>query len=221
MKLSVTDVASIGVLVCAVTLTGVVLRRELATPSPTTGEISVRPRADVQLVGQVIGAADAPVPVVVFGDFQCPYCARAQPILKEILRAYEDRVKIVYRHLPLEAIHPHAWTAALAAECAAEQGAFAAFHDLLYSVQDSIGTLSWKNLAARAGVRNRSLFEDCLAQERHAGSIERDILLARDLRIDRTPTFIVGDAMYLGLPPVRWLEQRLAAELERAAVAPP
>jgi protein-disulfide isomerase len=210
MRLSILDVASLGLLACALTLTGVVVKRDLISSRPRNAVTKVRPRADVQLVGRSIGSPEANVPVVVFADFQCPYCARAQAVIKQTLAEYSGEVKIMYRHLPIETIHPHAWTAALAAECAGDQGAFHAYHDLLYAHQDSIGKISWSDLAVRAAVPSQEQFESCLREERHTGAIERDVLLARELKINGTPTFIVADEAYSGLPPSSWFRQQIA-----------
>jgi protein-disulfide isomerase len=130
--------------------------------------------------------------------------------MKSTLADYPRDVKIMYRHLPLETIHPHARTAAMAAECAGAQGRFPAYHDLLYSHQDSIGTISWTDLAVRAGVASSREFEECLAQERFAGEVERDVLLAKELNVTSTPTFIIGDEAYTGVPPAAWIKRQIA-----------
>jgi protein-disulfide isomerase len=209
MKLTVGDIAAVGILACAVVLTASVLKDHPAPQSSVATTFQVFPRPDLDLVGQVIGRADAGVRVVVFSDFQCPFCAASQPVLRELLRADSNRVQVVYRHLPLETIHPHSWTAALAAECAGDQGRFRAFHDMLFDVQDSIGLIPWVEVASRSGVASPGEFAACLAEERHLGRVERDVLLARDLGVDRTPTFIVGDQGYRGTPPRSWLSERI------------
>jgi len=214
-RFSVVDLAAAGLLGCAVILTGIAIRRELVDPVPKPVVRKVPLLPDLHLVGRPLGPEGASLPIVVFADFQCPYCARAQSLIREILAAYPGRVRIMYRHLPLETIHPHAWNAALAAECAADQGAFRAYHDLLYALQDSIGKMSWTDLAARAGVARLDAFRKCVDDERNSGAVERDVLLARELEVDRTPTFVVGDELYPGLPPAGWLRSRVARALRR------
>ena len=216
MKLSVTDLASLGILACAIALTGLHIRREFfRRPVETSPTFKIGMRPDVKLVGRVIGDGSAPIPMIVFADFQCPYCARAQQMIRETLQSDSERVKVLFRHLPLETIHPDAWKAALASECAADQGAFKAYHDLLYAKQDSIGLVSWSDLAVRSGVGNVAEFDSCLSEERHTGSIERDILIARDLGIDRTPTFVIGDEGYRGIPPASWVKKQVAKTSDR------
>lgn len=201
---------AVGIFACALVLTGVVIRRELFSQASETAVFRVFPRPDVNLVGRVIGSEMASVPIVVFADFQCPYCADAQRTIKAILAADPDGVKILYRHLPLETIHPYAWTAALASECAGDQDAFPRYHDLLFALQDSLGELSWTDLAVRADVADTSVFDRCVSEERHAGTVERDVLLARDLGIDRTPTFVIGDEAWRGVPPASWVRKQVA-----------
>lgn len=217
MKSSVADIASLGILGCALLLTSVIVKREFLDPEPRSPTRKVPRRADVQLVGRVIGKSDAAVSVVVFADFQCPYCARAQALIQATLRRNEGRVNVIYRHLPLQTIHPRAWEAAIASECAGEQGVFHEYHDLLYARQDSIGRIPWQEFAARAGAAAPESFERCLESEQPNDAVERDVVLARQLGIDRTPAFIVGDQMYAGVPPSAWIERRIAAELRRAA----
>ena len=197
-------------------LTGLYVRREFAAapsaPSPVI-EITVRP--DVNLVGHVFGPDSAPVSVAVFSDFQCPYCAQAQGLITTILTEYPGRVRVLYRHLPLETIHPQAWAAAMASECAADQEDFAAFHDLLFARQDSLGLLSWHEYAVRAGVRDLAEFDHCVAGQQDTGVVERDVMLARELGVDITPTFIIGDKAYRGLPSIAWLREQIDQVLRR------
>ncbi|HEX6314972.1 MAG TPA: DsbA family protein [Gemmatimonadaceae bacterium] len=213
-KLALLDVATLAILGCASLLTGVAVHREFFSKPDDAAAFKVPVRADLNLAGRVIGSSRAPVSLTIFADFQCPYCANAQAALRSLL-SVDPRVKIRYRHLPLETIHPHAWKAALAAECAADQGAFEAYHDLLFAKQDSIGKIAWSELAVRSGVRSTPEFEACLAEERHSGTIERDVLLARDLGIDRTPTFVVGENGYRGVPSRTWLKWSIEQAAKR------
>lgn len=217
MKLALVDAVSVGILCCAVVLTGVTVKREFANHQPRPAVTKVTPRPELSLVGHSMGDVNASVPIVVFADFQCPYCAQAQPLVKQMLAEYPREVRFIYRHLPFQSVHPYARTAALAAECAGAQGAFVDYHDLLYSRQDSIGIIPWKDFAARAGVLSSAEFEACLAEERYIGEIERDILLAQDLEIDRTPTFVIGDAAYAGVPPSDWIRNQIALTRSSAA----
>jgi protein-disulfide isomerase len=220
MKHSAMDFATLGIFACAVVLTGVVVRREFfRSNSPAMpAERTVFPRKELTMVGRVIGPDTAPVTIVEFSDFQCPYCAKAVAVMDSLRGKYPDKAKVLYRHLPLETLHPFAWTAALASECAADQGKFSEYHDLLFRVQDSLGHVTWPSLAKRAGLSNVKAFEQCLTEERHSLSIKRDVLLARDLDLRGTPAFIVGRDLFEGTPPFAWFERRVSEALRGKAV---
>jgi protein-disulfide isomerase len=101
----------------------------------------------VQATDHVIGASHAPVTVVEYGDFECPNCKQAAPAVKLLLERFAARVQVVFRHFPLEEVHPHALAAAQAAECAAGQGKFWEMHDLLFANQDHLKTHQLRSYA--------------------------------------------------------------------------
>ena len=120
------------------------------------------------------GPLDAPVTVVEYGDFECPYCGRAEPQVRELLRDFSD-VRYVWRHLPLSDVHPHAEHAAEAAEAAAAQDAFWPMHDLLLTHQDALETSDLVGYAGRLGLdveRFAGDLEACLGRERIAADVE-------------------------------------------------
>lgn len=92
----------------------------------------------VQTADHVIGASHPPVTIVEYGDFECPNCKQAAPAVKLLLERFAGRTRAVYRHFPLEEVHPHALAAAQAAECAGGQGKFWEMHDLLFANQDRL-----------------------------------------------------------------------------------
>src|SRR5205085_4070096 len=114
----------------------------------------VDPRRD-----HVRGPLDAPVTVVEYGDFECPFCGQAEPVLRELLHDFAD-VGYVWRHLPLNDVHPHAQLAAEAAEAAAEQGAFWEMHDLLLDRQDALEPDDLVGYAAELGLDVKRFTED-------------------------------------------------------------
>src|SRR6188508_427866 len=97
------------------------------------------------------GPADAPVTLLEYGDYECPYCGRAYPIVKEIQRRLGDRLRFVFRNFPLNSVHPHAGVAAQAAEAAAAQGKFWEMHDLLYEHQHDLADVDLQSLAIKVG----------------------------------------------------------------------
>ena len=200
MKDALSNTVTVLLVVCALVVTGMVVKRELfSTPtpeSPTAREIDGWRELTVE--GQIFGAQDAPVKIIEFSDFQCPFCAKVQPALREVRNAYPGQVAVVYRHLPLERIHPYAFGAALAAECAGAQGRFGPYHDVLYARQDSIGPDRWARFAMEAGVPDMKRFEKCLREERFRARVQRDIDAAQRLGFNGTPTFIVNGRSFSG-----------------------
>jgi protein-disulfide isomerase len=100
----------------------------------------------------VRGPADAPVTIVVFGDFQCPYCSRLNPVLKDVLAKYDGKVRLVYKFLPLKSIHPQAEAAAKAAMAAEKQGKFWEYHDALLESYQELSEEKFVEIAARLGL---------------------------------------------------------------------
>lgn len=194
------------VALCALAVTGLVLRREVFASS-------AGPQAEVRTVqgwqalaraGNPMGPAQPRVRVVEFSDFQCPFCAQAAMDLKQLRRKYPGQVAVIYRHFPLPA-HRYAQTAAVASECAAEQGRFEAYHDLLFASQDSIGVTAWDTYADRAGVTDLPRFRGCLAGSSAAARVDRDRDIATRLGTRGTPTFVVNGKMFSGSnPPGGW-----------------
>lgn len=157
--------------------------------------------------GRWIGPPNASVVLIEFADFQCVHCARLKPHLEEIRRRHPYRIALVYRHLPLEDIHPFARGAALASECAADQGRFLPYHDLLYDQQDSIGVKTYRQFAQDAGVADLDDFEACLREERFAPRLDEDIRAAYMNAIPGTPTLIVNGLVVPGVSGLAELEE--------------
>lgn len=136
------------------------------------------------------GPLEAPVTIVEYGDFQCPYCGRAEPIVRDLLRHRAD-VRYVWRHLPLTDVHPRAQLAAEAAEAAAEQGAFWKMHDAMLERQDRLGPGDLIGLAGELGL-DADQFRSSLDERRAAGRIDEDIERAAASGVVGTPTFFVN-----------------------------
>jgi protein-disulfide isomerase len=139
----------------------------------------------------VSGLAEAPYELVMYGDFECPYCAAAQSILARVRSRLGEELRFAFRHLPLESVHPHARHAAEAAEAAAAQGAFWEMHDALYAAR---GRLEDADLVARA--RELGLDAERIGRElesgEHAARVERDASGAAALGLTATPVFFVN-----------------------------
>ncbi len=155
-------------------------------------------------VGHVIGPEKASVKIVEFSDFQCPGCGAMQRILA-VLRERHPDVAVVFRHWPLRRIHPHAYSAALAAECAGEQGRFEPYADALYGEQWRIGVKPWDAFARDVGVQDLAGFQQCLDEARYANIVTRDLETAEELQLSATPTIIVN-GFVLVAPPLAMIE---------------
>ena len=163
------------------------------------------------------GPADAPVTVLEYGDFECPYCGQAEPVLRELLRDFGD-VAYVWRHLPLNDVHPNAQRAAEAAEAAAEQGAFWEMHDLLLDNQDALGWRDLLGYAARLGL-DVDRFEDDLRTRIGAGRIAEDVDSADLSGVSGTPTFFVNALRHYGAYDVATLSAAVKAARAREFVS--
>ena len=162
------------------------------------------------------GPFDAPVTLVEYGDYECPYCGRAYPVVKQLQEVYGDRLRFVFRNFPLNTIHEHAGVAAQAAEAAAAQDKFWDMHDLLYEHQDDLAELDMVQLALRLGLEVYR-FEADLSGERYAKRIREDFRGGVRSGVNQTPTFFINDARYDGPLELDALKTAIDAALADAA----
>jgi protein-disulfide isomerase len=146
----------------------------------------------------VLGPADAPVTLVEYGDYQCPACGAAHPMVKVILKRLGAKLRFVFRNMPLSEIHPYAELAAEAAEAAAAQGKFWEMHDALYEHQDELGPDLVTTLAKRLRL-DTSRFEDDLVSRRFLDHVKRDFMGGVRSGVNGTPTFFVDGMRYDGI----------------------
>ncbi len=150
----------------------------------------------------IIGNPDAPITIVEFSDFQCPFCARFHTqTLPSLLEEYieQDKVKIVFRDFPIQSIHPNALPASIAAECANDQNKFREMHDILFEKQNS-----WNRLEVNDALSlfsqyasnmqlDQAVFDACLTSGKHIPEIQNDLNDGRDYGVSGTPGFFVGN----------------------------
>ncbi|WP_299025757.1 thioredoxin domain-containing protein [uncultured Thermanaerothrix sp.] len=160
-----------------------------------------------------LGPANAPITIIEFSDFQCPYCQRWHvQVWPKIQAAYGDKVRLVYRDFPLYSIHPEAAPAAEAANCANEQGKFWEFHDLLFRGGLSLGREAYLAYAERLGLK-MDQFTTCLDERRYQAEVEGDYAYAVDLGINSTPTFFINGIALLGAQPFEVFQRVIELEL--------
>ncbi len=183
-------------------------------PQPTPEPAPVV--ADIQVADDdhIRGNADAPVTLVEYSDFECPYCFSVQPTLEQILEEYGDQVRLVYRHFPLS-FHPQAQKAGEAAECAGEQGEFWAMHDKLYELneQDGLTIDNYKAAAKELGL-NSSQFNSCLDEGKYAQAVKDDFNQGSQNGVSGTPATFINGTLISGAQPLSAFTAAIDAALE-------
>lgn len=171
-------------------------------------------RAELDLEGAPVrGAVDAPVTIVEFSDFHCPFCRSVQPTLTQLLARYEGRVRLVYKHLPLDALHPQARQASRASWCAAQQDRFWEFHDAIYaSGSNDASDAAMEGVATRVGL-DVSAFRECLAGSDAARAVDRDATQGEALGLTGTPGFFINGRQLSGAQPLEAFVQVIEEEL--------
>ena len=172
-------------------------------------------RVDVSTEGAPFrGAAEAPVVLVEFSDFHCPFCKRAQETLKEVLERYSGKVKLVYRDFPLDSLHPQARQAAEAARCAHDQGKFWEYHDELFAHAPKAGPDDLRRYAEQVKL-DVAKFEGCLEAGAHKATVQKDVEEAGRLGITGTPAFFINGRPLSGAQPLEAFARIIEEELTR------
>jgi protein-disulfide isomerase len=174
------------------------------------------PRVQVSDSGPSMGPSDAPVTLIEFSDFQCPFCARAMPVVQQLRDHYPTQLRVIYKHLPLEAIHPRARAAAEASVCADEQGKFWAFHDRIFANQ---GALADEDLRGHAAALELDLaaYDACRSDPKRGERIAADMAEARVAGVSGTPAFVLNGVLLRGLQSPEALMARIDRVLGDAA----
>lgn len=160
-----------------------------------------------------IGPADAPIVLVEFSDYQCPYCQRwHEQVYTSLMAAYPGQVRLVYRNLPLTQIHPQAMNAAEAAMCAGEQNAYWQYHEKLFANSDALSDDIYARLAADLGL-DAADFESCMTDHKYLDEIQADMQFAIDLGVQSTPTFFINGLAVVGAQPLNVFQQVIDQEL--------
>jgi protein-disulfide isomerase len=180
-------------------------------PIPTSEPEYIR--YDVESEGSyAIGPEDAPITIIEFSDYQCPFCRRwHQEVYQPLLAAYPGKIRLVYRHLPLTSIHPDAFPAAEAVMCAGEQNAYWQYHEKLFA-SELLGAEVYNQYAQELGL-DMTTFEACLTNHKYQQAIQADSDFAVNLGIRSTPTFFVNGLAIVGAQPLEVFKQVIDKEL--------
>jgi protein-disulfide isomerase len=171
-------------------------------------------RVEVAATGPSRGPANAPVTIVEFSDFQCPFCSRLTPTIKQVEEKYGDKVRVVFRQYPLP-FHQNAQKAAEASLCAADQGKFWELHDAMFANQQELGVDQLKAKAASLGM-NAEQFNQCLDSGKHAAAIQADIKDGSAVGVNGTPAIFINGRFLSGAQPLEAITPIIDDELRRA-----
>jgi protein-disulfide isomerase len=201
---------------CALLTTSLVVRRELFPQSRVQSALQkptfIKDWKSELSAGVRLGPENAPVQLIEFADFECPYCATLHTTVKVIRERYPTQVALTYVHFPLRG-HRFAMPAARVAECAGDQGRFDAMYDRLFDEQESFGLKAWSDYAIEAGVPDLVSFEACVQKTSVVTRIEQGKQLVARLDVKATPTLIVNGWMLARPPTVDELNAMVGAIL--------
>jgi protein-disulfide isomerase len=158
------------------------------------------------------GSASAPIEMIEFSDFQCPFCLRADPTVQQVLKTYGDRIRFVYRHYPLPN-HPSARPAAEAAACANEQGKFWPYHDHLFANPTKLSAADLKQAAAELGL-NTPQFNACVDSHKFKAEVDADVREGEQAGVNGTPAFFINGRAISGAQPFDVFKKVIDEELE-------
>jgi protein-disulfide isomerase len=176
-----------------------------------------RTRTQVAATGPSRGPADAPVTIIEFSDYQCPFCRRAEPTVKQVLDEYEGKVRFVFRHFPLDRIHPQARGASEAAACAAEQGKFWEYHDELFAGDAQLDAPGLEAAAQKTGL-DTAAFKSCVESRKTQALVEADVRDGEAAGVSGTPAFFINGIPLRGALPFdefkKVIDEELAAKAQ-------
>jgi protein-disulfide isomerase len=191
---------------------------ELRKTGPAVQVLIDAPRRQVDIAptDPSIGNPAAPVTLVEFSDFQCPFCQRVAPTLKQVRATYGDKVRVVWKDFPLTQIHPQAFKAGEAAHCAADQGKYWEYHDRLFANQQTLQVDDLKAHAATLGL-DPAKFDACLDSSRYGDRVRSGVAQGNRLGVNSTPTIYINGRLVAGAQPYEVIAAVIDEELSRAA----
>jgi len=189
---------------------------ELRKAGPEVRVLIDAPRREVELESSdpSLGRASAPVTLIEFSDFQCPFCQRVEPTLKRLRDTYGDKLRIVFRQFLLS-FHQQAQKAAEASLCAGDQGKFWELHDAMFADQQALGVDQLKTKAAGLGI-NAEQFNQCLDSGKHAATVQADLKAGSEAGVSGTPAMFINGRFVNGAVPLEQVTPIIDDELRRA-----
>lgn len=175
------------------------------------------PRPSMAGDDPVAGPANAPVTLVAYSDFHCPFCVRAYPTVKQLQAKYKDRLRLVFKDYPLD-IHPQAAKAAEGGSCALEQGKFWEYHDKVFENPKSQTVPEVKRLAAALGL-DATRFNECLDSGKYTAEWQADMAEGQKLGVNGTPTFFANGRMFVGAKSLEEMSKIVDEEISKAGGA--
>ncbi len=148
------------------------------------------------------GSRESKVQLEVFSDFQCPACKAAEPLVKEVMQTFGDKIGYSFKHYPLVVVHTQAFRAALAAECANDQGKFWEYHDVLFSKQPEFSETQLIGYAKELGLKEQD-FSNCLQAKSKAEVVREDMKQGDERKVDSTPTFFINGEKVVKWPDLK------------------
>jgi protein-disulfide isomerase len=190
---------------------------ELRKGAPALRVMIDAPRHEVALetTDPALGSASAPVTIVEFSDFQCPFCQRVAPTLKKVRETYGDKVRIVWKDFPLTQIHPEAFKAGEAAHCAGEQGKYWEYHDRLFANQQALQPTDLKKYATDLGL-DALKFNSCVDSSKYGERVRNGVAQGTRLGVNSTPTVYVNGRLLSGAQPYEAFVTVIDEELSRS-----
>ncbi|HLG60199.1 MAG TPA: thioredoxin domain-containing protein [Vicinamibacterales bacterium] len=190
---------------------------ELRKAGPEVRVMFDAPRREVTIAATdpSIGRATAPVTLIEFSDFQCPFCQRVEPTLKKVRDTYGDKIRIVWKDFPLTQIHPQAFKASEAAHCAGDQGKYWEYHDRLFGNQEALQPDDLKKHAGDLGL-NATTFAACLDSSKYGERVRDGVAEGTRLGVNSTPTIYVNGRMLSGAQPYETFVTVIDEELSRS-----
>ena len=164
--------------------------------------------------GPAKGSATAPITIVKFEDFHCPFCKRVQPTFTELFSKYDGKLKLIHRDFPLDQLHPQARKAHEAGRCAEEQGKFWAYHDALYANAPKAAPDQLKAYAQEVGL-DMATFEQCVNSSKYQEAVQQDVEEGTRAGVTGTPAFFINGRMLSGAQPLEKFAEIIDDELAR------